>query len=76
MVPQPLVVEDERANRIRQLVTLPTALLPSGILACSFRRSGARSLDRVGSCTKLVGGDMCHYRCLPSRIRGKTRRST
>ena len=42
LVPRPLVVEDERADRLRELVTLPPALdrpaaslSPSGAAACA-----------------------------------------
>jgi hypothetical protein len=75
LVPQPLVVQDEFANRIRELFALPAALEPSGALslACGHRRT--RSLDRVGRSTQLVCSDMRHHRGLAGSERGVTSRS-
>jgi hypothetical protein len=42
IVPQPLVVEDELANRLRELVALPPALESPCALALAFRCGGAR----------------------------------
>ena len=64
LVAQPLIVQDEFANRIRELVALPTALEPAGALALPTRGRRTRGLDRVGRGTKLVGRDMRHHRRL------------
>ncbi len=64
LVAQPLIVQDELADCIRELFALPTALEPSGAvsLACGSRRT--RCLDRVGRSTELVCSDMRHHRGL------------
>ena len=49
VVPQPLVVEDELANRLRELVTLPPALEPP--CARAVRRGSTCGLDRIGGRT-------------------------
>jgi hypothetical protein len=66
LVAQPLVVEDEFADRIRELFALPTTFEPSGAfgLACGRRRP--RSLDRIGCSAQLVCSDMRHHRGLAS----------
>src|SRR4051812_14865105 len=81
VVPQPLVVEDERANRLRELVALPPALASPGALARSCRRGSACGLDRVGGRAELVRGDMCDGRglagsvcrmpCCPTQVPGR-----
>jgi hypothetical protein len=56
VVPQPLVVKHELANRLRELVTLPLALdSPCGF---ALRRSSTYGLDRIGGRTELVRGDV------------------
>ncbi len=57
LVTQPLVIQYEIANLLRQSLTLPATLLPTSALALAFRSSGPCRLDRVRSCTELVG---CH----------------
>src|SRR5579859_3261370 len=74
-VSQPLIVQDQIANRIRQLVALPAALAPAGTLALAFRRRRAGGLDRVGSGAELVRGDVRHHRRLTGSKCGMTRRS-
>ena len=70
VVPQPLVVKYELANRLRELVALPLALeLPCG-LALSFGRGSTRGLDRIGGRTKLVRGDVGDNRRLAGSERG------
>jgi hypothetical protein len=64
VVPQPLVVEDKLANRLWELVALPLAFESPCARAFSFRRGSTRGLDRIGSRTKLVRGDMRHHRRL------------
>jgi hypothetical protein len=60
VVPQPLIVKDEFADRIRELIALPPALEPAGARLASRGRR-ARRLDRVGGSTELVRGDMRDY---------------
>ena len=54
VVPQPLVVEYELADRLREPVVLPPALESPCALALSFRRGGTCSLDRIGGRTELA----------------------
>src|SRR5712691_182276 len=70
VVPQPLVVEYELANRLRELVALPPALESPRALALSFRRGSTRGLDRIGGRTELVRGDVCDDRRLAGSERG------
>ena len=70
VVPRPLIVEHELANRLRELVTLPLALeSPRGIALAIWRGSACR-LDRIGGRTKFVRGDVCDDPCLASSVRG------
>jgi hypothetical protein len=57
LVAQPLVVQDELADRIGELLALPTALEPSRAVGLARGSRRARRLDRVGRSTELVGGD-------------------
>jgi len=70
VVPQPLVVEYELADRLRELVALPPALESPCALALSFRRGGAGGLDRIGGGTELVRRDVCDDRRLAGGVRG------
>lgn len=70
VVPQPLVVEYELANRLGELFALPSALESSCALALSFRRGSTYSLDRIGGRTELVRGDVCDGRGLACSVRG------
>src|SRR4051812_47646514 len=47
VVPQPLVVEYELANRLGQLVTLAPAFESPCAVALTFRRAGMCGLDRI-----------------------------
>src|SRR5215207_9632939 len=62
LVAQPLIFQDEVANRIRELFALPPALEPAGALTLADGGGRTRGLDRVGRSTELVCGDMRH-RC-------------
>src|SRR5438046_6045887 len=73
VVPQPLVVEYELANRLRELVALPPALESPRVLALSFRRGSTRGLDRIGGRTELVRGDVRDRRRLTGSVRGMPR---
>src|SRR5882762_9675933 len=64
VVPQPLVVEYELADRVRELVVLPPALESPCDLAISFRSSSAFGLDRIGGRTEIVRRDVCDGRGL------------
>ena len=76
LVSQPLILQDEFANRIGELFALPTALEPAGALTLASGGRRTRGLDRVGRSTELVCGDMRH-RCrlagsicgVPERLR-------
>jgi hypothetical protein len=70
VVAQPLVVEYERANRLRQLGTLPPALESPCAVALALRRAGARGLDRIGGRTKFVRGDVRDNPRLAGSVRG------
>src|ERR1700682_50377 len=76
VVPQPLVVEYELANRFRELVALPPALQAPCALALSFRRGGTCGLDRVGGRTELMRSDVCDDRRLAGSVRGMACRPT
>jgi hypothetical protein len=54
VVPQPLVIQYEVANRLRQLVTLPLTLESPRCLALAFRCSSTGGLDRIGGRAQLV----------------------
>src|SRR5438552_170040 len=69
VVPQPLVVEYELANGLRELVALPPALESTGAVALSLWRGSTCGLDRVGSRTELVRGDVCDHRRLAGGVR-------
>jgi len=70
VVPQPLVVEYELANRLWELVALPPALETPCALALSFQRGRTCGLDRIGRRTELVRGDVCDGRGLAGSVRG------
>src|SRR5438270_3862959 len=70
VVPQPLVVEYELANRFRELVALPPTLESPCALALPFRRGSTCGLDRIGGRTELVRGDVCDGRGLAGSVRG------
>ena len=76
VVPQPLVVKYEFANRLREMVTLPLALESPCGLAPAFRRGSTCGLDRVGGRTELMRGDVCDGSGLASGIRGMPCRAT
>ncbi len=59
VVAQPLIVDDELANRLRELVALPPALESPCALALPFRRGSTCGLDRIGCRTEVVRGDVC-----------------
>src|SRR5437016_7163836 len=73
VVPQPLVVKNELANRLRELVTLPLALESPCGPALAFCRSSMCGLDRIGGRTELVRGDVCDGPGLASSVRGMPR---
>ena len=70
LVSHPLVVQDELANRRRQLVALPRALQPAGLLTGASRSCRTHGLDRVGGGSELVRGDVRHH----GRLAGSERR--
>src|SRR4051812_7324373 len=72
VVPQSLVVEDELADRLRELVALPPALEPARGLALAVRGGSTAGLDRIGGRTELVRGDVRDHRRLAGGVRGMT----
>src|SRR5205814_4638133 len=70
VVPQPLVVEYELANRVRELVVLPPALESPCVLALSFRGSSTCGLDRIGGRTELMRRDVRDGRGLAGSVGG------
>src|SRR5260370_15341389 len=70
LVSQPLIVQDEFANRIRELFALPTALELAGALTLASGGGRTHGLDRVRGSTKLVRGDMRHHGRLAGSICG------
>jgi hypothetical protein len=70
VVPQPLVVKYELANRLRELGTLPPALESPYAVALAFRRASTCGLDRIGGRTKFVRGDVRDDPGLASSVRG------
>jgi hypothetical protein len=70
VAPQPLVVEYEFANRLRELVALPPALESPCALALSFPRGSTCRFDRIGGRTELVRGDVGDDRRLAGSVRG------
>jgi len=75
VVSQPLIIQDQIADRVRELFALPSALEPAGALTLAFRSGSTRRLDRVGRRSELVRGDVRHRRGLTGSIRGMARRS-
>jgi hypothetical protein len=81
VVPQPLVVKDELANRFRELVALPPALTLSRGVGLSIGRGSSCSLDRIGGRTEVVCRDVCDgpgltsgvsgMPCCPSQVSGR-----
>jgi hypothetical protein len=69
VVPQPLVVEHELANSLRELVALPPALASSCTLALSLRRGSTCGLDRIGGRAELVRRDVRDGRSLAGSVR-------
>jgi len=67
---QPLVAEDELANRLRELVALPQALEAPRAVAHSFRRGSMCGLEPIGGRTEFVRGDVCDGRGLAGRAPG------
>src|SRR6516225_5463501 len=70
VIPQPLVVKYELANRLRELVTLPPALESPCALTLASRRASTRGLDRIGGRTEFVRGDVRDGAGLASSVRG------
>src|SRR5262249_19557250 len=75
VVPQPLIVKHEIANRVRQLLALPLTLESPCGLTLSVRRGRTSGLDCIRSRTELVRRDMGDDRSLAGRVCGVARRS-
>jgi hypothetical protein len=74
-VSQPLIFQDEFANRFGEPFALPTTLEPASALDLATWDGRSRGLDRIGRGAELVRGDMRHRCRLASRMRGVTRGS-
>src|SRR6202158_4672390 len=70
VVPYPLVVEDELANRLREMIALPPALEFPCTPALSFRSGSTGGLDRIARRTELVRGQVCDDRRLAGSVGG------
>jgi hypothetical protein len=70
VIPQPLVVKYELANRLWEPVTLPPALESPCAVVLAFRRAGTCGLDRIGGRTEFVRGDVRDDPRLASSVRG------
>src|SRR5438477_12378520 len=70
VVSQPLIVQDEFANHVRELFALPTALEPSGALTLASGGRRAHGPDRIRRSPKLVCGDMRHHSRLAGSVCG------
>jgi hypothetical protein len=73
VVSQPLIIDDQFTNRIWELFTLPQALEPTGLFTLALRCSSPCSLDRVGSRTEFVCGDVGDSGSLSCGIGGMAR---
>jgi len=72
LVAQPLVVEDEFADLVGKLSTLPLALQAAGLLAFVLGRRRPCRPDRVGRGPELVGRHMAHRPGLAGSVPGMT----
>src|SRR5256714_618472 len=73
VVPYPLVVQDELANRLREPVALPSALEFPRAFALSFRSGSPGGLDRIRGRPELVRGDVRDDRRLAGSEGGMAR---
>src|SRR2546429_8798727 len=81
VVPQPLVVEHKLADRVRELVTLPSALQSPCGISLALRRGSTCGLDGIGGRTEFVRGDVCDgprlagsvpgMPCCPTQVSGR-----
>lgn len=65
LIPQPLVVQHEGADRGGKLRALPLAFQPPRFQPFAGRGRGAGRPDRVGRCAQFVGGHMRYHGGLP-----------
>ncbi len=70
VVSQSLIIQDQVADRFRQLLALPLAFPATGGLALPLWRGCPHGLDGIGRRAELVGGDVCDHRRLPGSVRG------
>src|SRR5829696_6174076 len=68
VVAQPLVIKDELADHLRELMALPLALESPCGLAQAFRCRGPCSLARVGGRAELMRGDVSARSCRPRSL--------
>jgi hypothetical protein len=74
-VAQPLIIQHEIANRLRQPRTLPATLAPTSTIALALRSSSPRCLDRIGGGTEFVGCNVGDRPGLASGVRRVSRSS-
>lgn len=72
---QALIVQDEFANRIGQLLSLPPALASAGRRLIARRSVGTDGPDGIGGRTEFMGSDVCHRSGLASSVGSMSSRS-
>jgi hypothetical protein len=70
VVAQALIVENKFTNRLWELISLPLALTSPCSFFLTVRCRTTCCLDRVGSRSKLVRGDVCDDRGLARCVCG------
>src|SRR6059036_1930913 len=70
VVSQPLIIQDQFADRVRELFSLPSTLEPPSVVTLAFRSGCTRRLDRVGRRSELVRSDVRYRRGLAGGIGG------
>jgi len=68
VVSEPLIVQDQLADRIGQLLALPLALEPAAALGVALEGSCRSRLDRVSSSTEFVCGHVPDRRRLTGSV--------
>jgi hypothetical protein len=68
-IPAPLVLDDQRTDRLGELVALPCPLEVAGELLIAWPVS-ASPLDRVGGGSEVVLSNVSHARGLACRVGG------
>ena len=69
LVAEPLVIEHELSDLVRELGALPLAFHAAGRLALALTSCRSRRPDRLGRGSELVGRNMAHCRGLAGSVR-------